>query len=65
MMEKLNEENLEAVSGGAKREKYVSAFYCEYCRKTIHLPGVHSLENAKKDHMTKYHPTILTDFSHP
>ena len=23
------------------------------------------LENAKKDHMTKYHPTILTDFSHP
>ena len=65
MMEKLNEEKLEAVSGGVKREKYVSAFYCEYCRKTIHLPGVYSLENAKKDHMTKYHPTILTDFSHP
>ena len=65
MMEKLNEEKLEAVSGGVKREKYVSAFYCEYCRKTIHLPGVYSLENAKKDHMTKYHPTILTVFSHP
>ena len=65
MMEKLNEENLKEVSVGVKREKYVSAFYCEYCRETIHLPGVYSLENAKKDHMTKYHPTILTDFSHP
>ena len=65
MMEKLNEENLKEVSGGKIREKYVSAFYCEYCRKTIHLPGVYSLENAKKDHMAKYHPTILTDFSHP
>ena len=65
MMVKLSEENLEAVSGGKIREKYVSAFYCEYCRKTIHLPGVYSLENAKKDHMAKYHPTILTGFSHP
>ena len=28
-MEKLNDAQMEGVSGGAKREKYVSAFYCE------------------------------------
>ena len=65
MMEKLNEEKLEAVSGGAKREKYVSAFYCEYCRETIHLPGVYTLDKAKREHMKKYHPELLTVFSHP
>lgn len=59
MMEKLNEEKLEAVSGGKIREKYVSAFYCEYCRETIHLPGVYSLEKAKKDHMKKFHPSLV------
>lgn len=64
MMEKLNEEKLEAVSGGVKREKYVSAFYCEYCRETIHLPGVYSLEKAKKDHNMKFHRDLLTEFSH-
>ena len=63
-MEKLNEGKLETVTGG-KREKYVSAFYCEYCRKTIHLPGVYSLEKAKRDHNIKFHPDFLTDFSHP
>ena len=64
-MEKLSEEKLKEVSGGKIREKYVSAFYCEYCRETIHLPGVSSLEKAKKDHNRKYHPNLLTDFSHP
>ena len=62
-MEKLNEDQLEAASGGVKREKYVSAFYCEYCRTTIHLPGVYSLERAKKDHYMKSHPELLTAFS--
>ena len=64
-MEKLSEEKLKEVSGGKIREKYVSAFYCEYCRETIHLPGVYSLEKAIKDHNRKYHPNLLTYFSHP
>ena len=64
-MEKLSEEKLKEVSGGKIREKYVSAFYCEYCRETIHLSGVYSLEKAKKDHNRKDHPNLLTDFSHP
>ena len=38
--------------------------YCEYCRETIHLSGVYSLERAKKEHDAKYHPELLTDFSH-
>lgn len=62
-MEKLNDAQLEGASGGVKREKYVSAFYCEYCRTTIHLPGVYSLERAKKDHYMKFHPELLTAFS--
>ena len=40
-MEKLDLDALAQASGGAKkhgpRDKYVSAFYCEYCGKTIHL----------------------------
>ena len=63
-MDKLNEQQMETVAGGRIRQKYVSAFYCEYCRETIHLSGVYSLERAKKEHDAKYHPELLTDFSH-
>ena len=38
-MEKLNEQQMETIAGGRIRPKYVSAFYCEYCRQTIHLSG--------------------------
>ena len=62
-MEKLNEDRLEAASGGAKREKYVSAFYCEDCRTTVHLPGVYSLDRAIKEHNKQFHPELLTAFS--
>ena len=55
---KLNEESLNQVNGGKIKEKYVSAFYCEYCKQTIHLNGVYSLERAKKEHNAQYHPTI-------
>ena len=52
-------EELAQVTGGAKkREKYVSAFYCEYCCKTIHLGTVYSLERAKKEHNAKFHPGV-------
>ena len=48
---RLNPETFAQVNGGARpREKYVSAFYCEACRKTIHLNMVYSLERAKKEH---------------
>ena len=58
-MEKINTEDLSKISGGAKkREKFVSAFYCEYCGKTIHLNMVYSLDRAKKEHNTKFHPNI-------
>ncbi len=59
-MEKLNEQQMDTVTGGRKREKYVSAFYCEYCRETIHLPGVYSLERARRDHNMKFHPEVLS-----
>ena len=41
-----NSEELNKVTGGAgrQRDKFVSAFYCEYCRKTIHLNMVYSLD---------------------
>ena len=55
-MEKLSDRQAEQVTGGRKREKYVSAFYCEYCQKTIRLPGVYSLDRAKREHNAKYHP---------
>ncbi len=57
-MEKINPELLDQVVGGAKREKYVSAFYCEYCKKTIHLNMVYSLERAKKEHNARFHPEV-------
>ena len=57
-MVKLNENELKEISGGKVREKYVSAFYCEYCRKTIHLNTIYSLDRARKEHNTKYHPNI-------
>ena len=60
--ELLNSDLLEQISGGkiqqAKREKYVSAFYCEICKKTIHLNGVYTLERAKKEHNQQVHPQI-------
>ncbi|MBO7669798.1 MAG: hypothetical protein J6S60_04330 [Oscillospiraceae bacterium] len=53
-------EELSKVTGGAGRQKdkYVSAFYCELCGKTIHLNMVYSLERAKKEHNAKFHPGI-------
>ena len=55
---KLNDEQLEKVSGGVRRNKYVSAFYCEYCKKTIRLNFVRELDKAKKEHNAKFHPGI-------
>ena len=59
----LESADLDQVTGGKtmknKREKYVSAFYCEYCGKTIHLNAVYSLERAKKEHNAKFHPTLV------
>jgi hypothetical protein len=59
-MGNINLEDLNEVTGGAGRQKdkYVSAFYCEYCEKTIHLNMVYSLERAKKEHNTKFHPLV-------
>lgn len=58
----LDGSDLEKVTGGVikkkGRDKYVSAFYCEYCAKTIHLNGVYSLERAKKEHNAKFHPQV-------
>ena len=56
----VNSEELSKVTGGAgrQRDKFVSAFYCEYCRKTIHLNMVYSLERAKKEHNAKFHPQV-------
>ena len=62
-MEKLNLEALNKVSGGkrqtVKREKYVSAFFCEHCGATIHLNGVYSLERARSEHNAKFHPSVM------
>ena len=58
-MEKIKTDELsKAVGGAGGRDKYVSAFYCEYCQKTIHLGMVYSLERAKKEHNAKFHPQI-------
>ena len=58
-VQKLNMDELDRVSGGdGKRDRYVSAFYCEYCQKTIHLNMVYSLERAKKEHNAKFHPQV-------
>ena len=55
----LDPEALAQVSGGTKqREKYVSAFYCEICKKTIHLNMIYSLERARKEHNAKFHPGV-------
>ena len=59
-MEKLELKDLDKVTGGrgqtATREKYVSAFFCETCGKTIRLNGVYTLERAKAEHNRKVHP---------
>ncbi len=55
---KLDEKELEKVSGGVKKSKYVSAFYCEYCKKTIRLTFVRELEKAQKEHNAKFHPGL-------
>lgn len=52
--------DLEQVIGGVsrdttKREKFVSAFYCELCKQTVHLNTIYSLERAKKIHNQKVH----------
>ena len=61
-MEKLDLDALAKASGGAKKrdpqDKYVSAFYCEYCGKTIHLNMIYSLGRAKAEHNTKFHPNV-------
>lgn len=58
-MEKLNLDDMSKITGGAKkRDKYVSAFYCEYCAKTIHLNMVYSLDRARKEHNAKFHPLV-------
>ena len=59
----LDESALENVIGGVssdnrKREKFVSAFYCEACGKTIHLNMIYSLDRAKKEHNMKVHPGL-------
>ncbi len=52
-------EALGQITGGAgKREKFVSAFYCELCGRTIHLGTVYSLERAKREHNAKVHPGL-------
>ena len=61
IMEKLELDKLAQVTGGTgipARKKYVSAFYCENCGKTIYLNGVYDLERAKKEHNAKAHPTL-------
>ena len=54
-MEKLKEQTLEEVSGGRK-QKYISSFYCEKCKATVHLNGVYTPETARKTHDRKVHP---------
>ena len=57
----LDNDDLGKVTGGVNgKTRYVSAFYCEYCDKTIKLNMVASLERAKKEHNTKFHPEIIT-----
>ena len=59
-MEKLELKDLDKVTGGrgqpVQREKYVSAFFCETCGKTIRLNGVYTLERARAEHNRKVHP---------
>ena len=54
-IEKLSENRLDEVTGGAIRPKYVSSFFCEKCGKTIYLNGVYTKEKAIKDHNQKVH----------
>ena len=53
-MERLQEEDLERVSGG-KAKKYISSFYCEKCKATIHLKGVYTTERARETHDREMH----------
>ena len=60
---KLDDSALENVIGGVRRdsvprEKFVSAFYCEACGKTIHLNMIYSLDRAKKEHNKQFHPFL-------
>ena len=52
---KLSDNRLDDVSGGAVRPQYVSSFFCEKCGKTIRLNGVYTKEKAIKDHNQKVH----------
>ena len=54
---------LEQVIGGvsrdsSRREKFVSAFYCELCGKTVHMNMIYSLDRARKEHNAKEHPLV-------
>ncbi len=59
-IKKLASDDLDQVIGGvtypAKRQKYVSAYYCPICGRTEHLNGVYTPERAKAEHDRKYHP---------
>ena len=61
-MEKLDLQKMSEVTGGkgetGKREKYVSAFFCEAGGATIRLNGVYTLERARKEHYAKTHPGV-------
>ena len=58
-MEKLDLQQMSEVTGGkgetGKREKYVSAFFCEACGATIRLNGVYTLERAVREHEQQEH----------
>ena len=56
-IEKISDDRLKDVSGGAVRPKFVSSFYCEKCDQTIRLNGVYTLEKARKEHDAKMHRT--------
>ena len=55
---KLSDDALHNVSGGAGKPKFVSAFFCETCGKTIRLNGIYLEERAKKEHNAKFHPNL-------
>ncbi|MCR5575828.1 MAG: hypothetical protein K6F56_02340 [Oscillospiraceae bacterium] len=55
---KLPDDALRGVSAGAAKPKYISAFFCEACGKTIRLSGVYLEERAKKEHNAKFHPGL-------
>ena len=55
---KLSDDALRGVSAGAGKPKFISAFFCEACGKTIRLSGVYLEERAKREHNAKFHPGV-------